>query len=73
MATQVPTNRTGKQLPENENDRSPEELEINCLGIKIRTKSPGPKTILILVICLLFIIALVVLLPKIVVFRWFSG
>lgn len=73
MATQASTNRTGDKLPESKSDKSPEEIEINCLGIKIRCKSPGPKTIIILVICLLFIITLVVLLPKIVVLRWFSG
>jgi hypothetical protein len=56
----------------NLDDKPQEQIEISFLSFKFKCSSPTSKTIIILVITLIFLLALAVLLPR-VTMKWLTG
>lgn len=55
------------------NNKSRERLKIKFLGLECQCTNPSWKTIIILVILLIFFAGLAVWVPHIIVLKWLSG
>jgi hypothetical protein len=64
---------TNKDQAPGTDSKPQEQIEISFFGIRFKCSGPTSKTIIILVLWLIFFLVLVLLLPHIAIVRWFSG
>jgi hypothetical protein len=62
-----------KNKPSLPDNKSQEQIEISFLGFRLKCSSPTSKTIIILSIILIFLLVLVLLLPKFTAVKWLTG